>query len=204
MRWPRFVGLRSLAVEAGRDNPSRHLVAVSPQTLSKVSVMFAPADPISIVDKVSGSQASISLKHGFNCFRFRAVVDGRVVDVIDSAADFPDTGARPSGNGTPILFPFPNRIAGGRFQWDGKDYQIPLAGNAPNAIHGFAHTVPWRVIARTEDTVTAEFQLSRDNPAMVKSWPADCRIQLRYGVLGATLRMDITISNPDDRPLPWG
>src|SRR5262245_5268076 len=32
---------------------------------------------------------------------------------------------RPTRGGVPVLFPFPNRIRGGHFVWDGHDYQLP-------------------------------------------------------------------------------
>ena len=38
----------------------------------------------------SNSTARISVDRGFNCFEFKAYVDGRIVDVIDSQAGFAD------------------------------------------------------------------------------------------------------------------
>jgi aldose 1-epimerase len=159
---------------------------------------------VTITDSASGATARIAAHIGFNCFEFRAVVDGREVDVIDSKPDFPQTQERPSGNGSPILFPFPNRIEHGRFTWEGHDYLVPLRPGTPHAIHGFAYDRPWRVTSQSEDRVTGEFQISRDDPGRAACWPADGLIEVTYRVRGATLRMDVRIANPGDRPLPWG
>ena len=45
----------------------------------------------------SDSTASISVDRGFNCFEFKADVDGRIVDVIDSESGFSDGDGRVSG-----------------------------------------------------------------------------------------------------------
>lgn len=45
-----------------------------------------------------------------------------------------------------VMAPFANRIADGRFIWDGREWQLPL--NAPDegmAVHGFARDREWRV-----------------------------------------------------------
>lgn len=150
------------------------------------------------------SSASIAVDFGFNCFEFRAQVGGQAVDVIDSDPMFPQTGERPSGNGIPLLFPFPNRIRDGRFTWKGREYEIAASGGRAHPIHGFALDTPWRVIEQTDKHVIGEWQLSLDAASRVSYWPADCLIQVRYELSGASLRSKIRIVNPDSRPLPWG
>lgn len=164
-------------------------------------------DNITLQDKQSGSSASLSLKYGFNCYEFKAVIAGRTVDVIDSAPDFPETGQRASGNGIPILFPFPNRIREGKFQWNGKAYHIPesaVSYNNGNVIHGFCLDRPWRLIDSGDQYAVGQFQLSLDAPDCQDYWPADFIIEIRYSLNGANLRADIQIKNPDSQPLPWG
>jgi aldose 1-epimerase len=161
-------------------------------------------EPLSITDAASGATALVAVNHGFNCYQFQPVVNGQLIDVIASAPDFHATGARPSGNGTPLLFPFPNRIAAGKYTWDGREYVLPLRPGMPHAIHGFATDCPWRVIDHAADAVTAEFQISRDAPDRLACWPADGRIAVTYRVQGATLRIEIVVTNPDRVPLPFG
>ena len=159
---------------------------------------------ITIADPHTGSEAEIAVHLGFNCFAFRAKVGDRTVDVIDAASEFPQTGERPSGNGTPLLFPFPNRINGGRFTWEGRGYSLPHRPGMPHAIHGFALDRPWRVVDRAPDSVTGEFQISKDAPDRRDLWPTDGIIRVRYSVKQSQLTLQVTIENPDEKPLPFG
>lgn len=164
--------------------------------------------PILIRDTQSGSAARIAAHLGFNCYEFRANVEGRVVDVLDAPPDFADGHERPSGYGIPVLFPFPNRIRGGRFEWDGREYRLPESRVAfdgtGNAIHGFCLDRPWRVVDQGEDFVVGEFQLSRDAADRAEFWPADFVIRMRYTLRDAALAATVTIHNPSDAALPWG
>ncbi|GAB4162473.1 MAG: aldose 1-epimerase [Planctomycetaceae bacterium] len=164
--------------------------------------------PVTIRDTHSGSQASIAVHLGFNCYDFRAVVGDTVVDVLDASPEFSSGSERPSGHGTPILFPFPNRIRDGRMTWEGREYHLPESSvpydNTGNAIHGFCLDRPWRVANQTENSLTGEFQLSVDAPDRLEFWPADFLLQFTYRVKGAALIAEVNITNPDHKPLPWG
>jgi aldose 1-epimerase len=164
---------------------------------------------VELRDAESSSHARIAVNLGFNCFEFVArLADGRVVSVIDAAEGF-ENGDKPlSHSGIPLLFPYPNRIRGGRFGWNGIDYYLPegqvaYEGNG-NAIHGFCLDRPWRIREQSANSVLAEFQLSVDAPERLALWPADCRIAVRYTLQADALRSQITVDNPSDVPLPWG
>src|SRR3984957_6377863 len=147
-------------------------------------------DVISLSDG-HGSTAKIAPALGFNCFDFQARVATETIPVRDAPPQGARGGEKPSGHGIPILFPFPNRIRGGRYSWNGKDYEI-APSHAPfhsaNAIHGFCLDRPWRVAAREPNSVVGMFQLSRDAPDRMAYWPADFRIEVRYSVRGSMLR----------------
>jgi aldose 1-epimerase len=165
-------------------------------------------EPIILEDRVSGSTARIAPELGFNCYSFQAVVNDHLIDVLDADPQFVDRGARPSGHGIPILFPFPNRIRDGRFSFDGREYKLPDTAvpfdNAGNAIHGFCLDRPWRVKEVGANFAVGEFQLSKDAPDRLEYWPADCSIAIRYELRGTTLHAGIRIVNPSDSSLPWG
>ncbi|MFL5339125.1 MAG: aldose 1-epimerase, partial [Gemmataceae bacterium] len=114
----------------------------------------------------------------------------------------------PTRSGVPVLFPFPNRIAGGRFSWDGREYSVPLAPGTPNAIHGFVCRRPWRVMSHNAAgdaaSVTAEFQGSVDAPETLAYWFTDYRIALTVELRADRLAFVARIENPDTKPLPWG
>ncbi|MEX2288565.1 MAG: aldose 1-epimerase [Planctomycetaceae bacterium] len=165
-------------------------------------------ESIVLTDPSSGSRAEIAPHLGFNCYAFRAIVDGEPIEVIDAEENFAAGQSRPSGHGIPILFPFPNRIRGGRFKWFGRSYKLPESlvghdGNG-NAIHGFCLDRPWRVTAQRGHFVVGEFQLSRDAPERMSCWPSDCLVEVRYELRGPVLRADVRIANTGSETLPWG
>ncbi|TWT57591.1 Aldose 1-epimerase [Thalassoglobus neptunius] len=159
---------------------------------------------ITIHDQQSGARASIAPDLGFNCFQFQVDLNGETVQVIDSPEDVLTNPPRPSSFGIPVLFPFPNRIRAGQFQWEGKDYHVPLSPGHPNAIHGFCYDRPWRVVEQSEDSVTGQFQLSIDDPQRAACWPADFILSIRYRVAENRLETQFRIENPSPTALPWG
>lgn len=164
-------------------------------------------DHLTLTDLDTGATAKIAGKFGFNCYSFMAKLDALSIDVIAAQPEFISDGSHPSRSGIPLLFPFPNRIAHGRFTWKERDYHLPekLVGYSGNhAIHGFCLDRPWRVIEQTKNSATAAFQLSIDAPERRGCWPADFVIEARYEVLGPALRCDIRVHNPDSVPLPFG
>ena len=58
-------------------------------------------------------------------------------------------------HGTPLI-PWPNRLAGGRYRFDGSDYQVALTEPARgNAIHGFPRWRPFPRCPRATSTMTS-------------------------------------------------
>lgn len=155
-------------------------------------------------DSQSGAQARILVSQGLNCFEFRVPIEGDPVDVIWAEPDFAQGDKRASGSGIPLLFPFPGRIAGTTLSWDGSDYSLRAGDGRGNAIHGFVHERPWRIVEQAPARLVAQFQASTDDPELLKSWPADFRITATYQVQGNCLSSHFTLENPDDHPLPCG
>jgi len=154
------------------------------------------------------ARASVWPAGGFNCSEWQVVREEGKLDLLYAAPDF-FTSGRPTRSGIPVLFPFPNRIRGGRFSWDGKEYVLP--GNDPsghNAIHGFACRRPWRVAEMGADEhsawVTGEFQGSVDARDAAGLWPADYLLRLTCRLTPDGLRLEALVRNPDRVPLPFG
>ena len=159
---------------------------------------------IRIEDSLSGSSAEIAPGLGFNCFKFTVQSAGRPIDILYSHPNFAAGTKRPSGSGIPILFPFPGRIAGTEFEWEGKKYQLEPGDALGNAIHGFVLRRAWRVIDQGQAHVTGEFHAWRDDPDLKQRWPADFRIQATYRLAGNTLQSTYRLENPGEQPLPFG
>lgn len=158
-------------------------------------------------DDATGASASILPSYGFNLFDLRLPAAGQVRPVIVSAPDWAERPRDPARNGTPILFPFPNRVRGGSYTFHGKTYKLPIK-LAPNAIHGFALDAPWDVAEQKEGpaeaSLTGRYQIAKASPAMRENWPTDAILQVRYALSGRRLTMTITVSNPTAEELPYG
>ncbi len=158
-------------------------------------------------DDVSGASASILPAYGFNLFDLRLPVAGKVRPILASAEDWADKPGGGAGNGTPILFPYPNRVRGGVYQFGGKTYHLPV-NLGPNAIHGFALDAAWDVIdqkaTNTEASLVGRYQLSKDSPKAISNWPSDAILEVGYALSGRKLTMTIRVSNPTAEELPYG
>lgn len=179
------------------------------------SVSTRTADGVATLDPTlvvladgDGSVAEVWPALGFNCVRWHVVRRGQPLELLYSdPALF--TGARPTRSGIPVLFPFPNRIRGAKFSFGGTEYKLPANDSSgPNAIHGFACRVPWRVVDQGADDgsawVTGEFRCSADAPESLPLWPADHQMRLTIRLGRGTLRLEAVVTNPDTKPLPWG
>lgn len=155
-------------------------------------------------DAASGSSAEILVSLGFNCFRFTAMPNGKAVEVLYAHPEFAGGEQRPSGSGIPLLFPFPGRIPGTTFEWEGKKYELEPGDAHGNAIHGFVHKRPWRVIQQSENRIVGQFQAWKDDPSLQDRWPADFRITATYELLGNALNTHYLLENPGETPLPFG
>lgn len=168
--------------------------------------MIHEMKPITIANEDSSAIARILPEMGFNLFQLQIPVGSRTVEVLDATADFAMTGQSPNHNGIPLLFPFPNRIRGTEYTWEGRKYVLDGVhqDGQGNVIHGLVFDRPWRVTQHEGDVAVGEFQLSVDAPDRRAMWPADFLIEVRYELREASLRCDVRVANPDRVTLPWG
>ena len=161
----------------------------------------------SLHDDSTGASAAILPSYGFNLFDLRLPLAGMVRPVLVAAADFADQPSHPARSGTPILFPFPNRIRDGQFTFRGRSFVLP-ATNGPNAIHGFAMEAAWDVVEHKalsdQAFLVGRYQISRQSTKALPRWPTDAVLEVRYSLSGRALSMDVTISNPTADDLPYG
>ncbi len=130
---------------------------------------------------------------GIAAFRWR----GR--DVMRAATPEVLAAGDPLGLAAFPLVPFSNRIAHGRFVWEGRTVQLPLNfGDHPHAIHGFGWQAPWRV--ETADGASA--RLAYDYPGGAWPWPFAARQVFAMHGDGFTLQLSVT--NLGDTPMPSG
>lgn len=157
--------------------------------------------------ETSGARAVVLPGVGFNLFELRLPSAGGVHSVVASRPEWPEDASHPTKNGIPILFPFPNRIAGAEFEFEGRRYELE-ANKPPNAIHGFATQAAWDVAEMGANGKSAwvegNFRISRNAPGDLKRWPSDAEIVVRYTLAGSWLKLEASVRNVGSGPLPWG
>ena len=168
--------------------------------------MIHDMKPIVLTNTRSGSAACLLPEVGFNLYQLRVPVGGRMVEVLDAVSQFEVSGESPSHSGIPLLFPFPNRIRGGSYDWAGREYRLEgiHQDGQGNAIHGLVIDRPWRVVHRDESSAVGRFQLSVDAVDRRGLWPADFVIEVGYQLHESGVRCDVRVANPDQVPLPFG
>ena len=121
-------------------------------------------------------------------------VDG--VPVVDG---YP-AGEMCSGGRGQTLIPWPNRIAGGAYEFDGTAQRLPLTEpTAGNAIHGLTRWSTWTVVDRGGESASFRHVL---HPQPGYPFTLDCRMD--YALSDAGLRVRTAVTNIGDRPAPYG
>ncbi|UYY57445.1 aldose 1-epimerase family protein [Sphingomonas sp. S2-65] len=91
----------------------------------------------------------------------------------------------------PLLFPIVGRLSGDRYRLDGQEYALPQ--------HGFARRQAFEVAAQSASRAVLRLT---DNDATRAVYPFAFTFDAAYTLDGATLAIDVTVTNRDDRPMP--
>jgi aldose 1-epimerase len=109
-------------------------------------------------------------------------------------------GGDPQAMGCFPLLPYANRIARGRFQWRGTEYQLARNfGDQPHTIHGVGWQRKWSVADAGPGSVALTLDHQPD-----ESWPFAFHAAISYSLSGSALRVAIGITNRHDAPAPAG
>jgi aldose 1-epimerase len=102
-------------------------------------------------------------------------------------------------HGAPLI-PWPNRIAEGRYSFDGEEQQLALSEPArANAIHGLLRWRPWRVGARTDSRVVMEARL-----LPMTGYPFALEVAISYALDEEGLTVMTSATNAGELPCPLG
>ncbi len=127
---------------------------------------------------------------GLRCYS----VAGR--EVIES---YPLEAICDGAHGAPLI-PWPNRLADGRYRFDGHDRQLPLSEpERHNAIHGLLRWRPWRELARGPAALTVGTRL---HP--LPGYPHSLDIRIAYELGEEGLTVTTTASNVGAQRCPYG
>jgi aldose 1-epimerase len=159
---------------------------------------------VEIADRKNGSNARVLVSRGFNCFSWRPTLGDGPREMLWAEPGFETGDKRPSSGGNPLLFPFPGRIGGAVYTFEGREYRLEPSDAFGNAIHGFVINRPWRVVEQSDARVVGEFQASIDDSMILDHWPSDFRIRVSYEVRGRELLSEIRYENTGNGALPCG
>lgn len=117
----------------------------------------------------------------------------------DLIVPFPEGGPIPDFRGI-IAAPWPNRIADGRYLFDGAEYEVPV--NEPErgcALHGLVFPLDWTLESNDESSV----QLSC-TPEPTAGYPHALRIDVEYRLSEDGLHSRVTAANLGSAAAPYG
>jgi aldose 1-epimerase len=101
-------------------------------------------------------------------------------------------------HGAPLI-PWPNRLAGGRYSFDGVEHQLALSEpERGNAIHGLMRWRPWAALEHAADRVTMGARL---HPT--PGYPFTLEMQIDYRLGDAGLTVTTTATNLGSAPCPY-
>ena len=103
-----------------------------------------------------------------------------------------------------ILFPFANRIKGGKYKFKGEDYQLDCnEPNADNAIHGlvFDKTFSLDVIDERADRAKVRLSYTEKNPP--EGFPFKYEIEATYTLNETELILKINVLNIGETAFPF-
>jgi len=122
------------------------------------------------------------------------------VDGVPYVETFPKDAAKPPMGCGSVLVPWPNRVAGARWEFNGKpQYLEQTEPHLGNAIHGLVRFQPWRVVIRERTRITMAFDVTEQ-----PGWPMPLHVGMRYTVGRRGLLVEHTVRNVGDQPVPFG
>ena len=120
-------------------------------------------------------------------------------DVMRPASETALANLDPLGLASFPLVPWSNRIAHGRFTWNGRDIELPRNfGDHLHTIHGHGWQRPWTVEVSDGTSATLSYDHAAGN------WPWAYRAEQRFEVHRDGFDARLSVENRSDQPMPAG
>ena len=112
---------------------------------------------------------------------------------------YDDDGMATAGRGQ-VLIPWPNRLQDGRYEFEGRQHQLPLTEpEHSNAIHGLVRWVVWGVSEREPHRVVMAHVLHPQ-----PGYPFSLALDIEYALSDDGLQVRTTATNLGPAPCPYG
>jgi aldose 1-epimerase len=166
------------------------------QKYSIKSEIFRGVETFSLAE-TGDSLAQVAPQLGNNCFSFK------VRESILEPIDLEEFIKRPTSFGIPLLFPFPNRIRDGAFEFRGTNYKV----DPPR--HGFVRDKSWKVSSSGASEqegawITSTIDATDYPDQILAQFPFPFHLEVTYRLFDSALTMEITFENTGNNDMPTG
>ena len=111
-----------------------------------------------------------------------------------------------SSPGSPVLYPTPNRIAGGKFSWEGREFFFGL-NDGDRFLHGLVRDKAWEyeILSADENGVAVRMWIDfTPGGQFYETFGIDHRLTLTYSLDNEGLKIEHKVENRDSISLPYG
>ena len=154
----------------------------------------------------NGAEAEVLASLGAAVHRLSLATDSQVVEVLQSEPDA-ELLSSPWFRGK-LMIPFANRIPGGSYSFQGRDFQLSCNNEAENcAMHGFLADRSWRCVSANTSSEAAELILHTTiEPDDYPGYPFTLSVVscCRLTEAGFELELEFTNMGADAAPLSFG
>ncbi|EKQ58098.1 MULTISPECIES: aldose 1-epimerase [unclassified Clostridium] len=144
-------------------------------------------------------QAKIAPTQGSNLFSFK-------IDEYEFIYYDPEMPLADYVTGTPVLFPFPNRIEDAMWTWKGKTY-LQKKNGIPIQMHSLVYDESWEYIEPElgKDGVffSTYLNINKEYP-IYKGYPFEFMLILTYKLTKEGLYVTYKVENRDNKEMPFG
>jgi len=162
---------------------------------------FGPYTRYTLHDPATGNGFSVVPERGANVLN----IDFAHFNILDGYQTPEELEAAKWGKSV-LLFPFPNRLDGGGYTWEGATYEFPLNNAATgNAIHGFARDEAFSVEKINLEADSASIQCRFRYRGQRAAYPFPFVLDVVYSIQNdGIFTLEIVCKNEHDRPIPIG
>lgn len=159
---------------------------------------------IKLTDSQTGAFLSIIPAYGANLNGLGLTKNGTIHEVI-AGDKTPESLSGKNANHYrgAKLSPYPNRIANGKYSFEGKEYQLPV--NAPpHTLHGLCWNLPFTIKSQLLSSELAQLILQADYISTEPGYPFSYHIEIEYKLEPSELKCFTKITNTGKGNMPLG